>query len=438
MSQQEAAASVAGAVIGGDVPTTSTALAEVPVGQVAPAEILSDDEIRRLYRVAEAFAVGGAYKDIKNAEVAFTKMLVGRTLGLDAATSMQGIHLVEGGIQLHYSTLATFIRVRPGYDYQAFWIKRRRPVVIPVENGERRGEIVGDYLPGYTGKWNVDLDDGRRVTLTEAQFKREPVELELVAFRDEDPLDLREVYGAVVKTIVGGEVRGVSRFTTDDAFQAQLIKVEKDRAAWNTSRRNMLLARAMSNAAKWDVPEVLGGMPTYAPGELEAAREQKSLTAPVGDGDDEGSGIDLGPRVEAIIARATEVGHRGLSNRAAVEMAVGRRSPGVVKDWERRANEALDKFIAEKAEAAKADETNIAAGDPEDEPVLAAEEVVNGEVVDEPTGESVPDLAAQLQESLDVVKAARESETAEPPAEQGEDDPEARLRAHLEAEEENK
>jgi len=328
-------------------------------------ELLSDDEMRRTYRIAESLYMSGAWK-LKNAEQAFAKMVVGRDLGLTPAQSMQGIHIVEGGIQMHYAQLGQFIRAREGYDYRAGWLKET-PIIVDLDGRDPTPEEERRMAAAVEGK----------------------TEVVAVYHEDEEITDLRPIIGAFVEIVVGGERRGISRYTVEDAQQANLIKGDA-RAAWNTSRRNMLLARAMSNAAKWFVPEVFAGMPVYVDGEIP---ERKSITAAVGDGGDEGTGIDLGPKVEAIIARAEALGHRGLSNRGAIELAVGKRAPGVVNEWLGRAKAELDRFEQEKATT---------------EDTVAGGQVVAEEAVPEP----------------------EEEVTAEPV----EDDPQARLDEHLAAE----
>lgn len=308
-------------------------------------ELLSDDEMRRTYRIAESLYLSGAWK-LKNAEAAFAKMVVGRDLGLSPAQAMQGIHIVEGGVQMHYAQLGQFVRAREGYDYRAGWLKTEGSETLNVQTGEtERAPVVAVYHD------------------------------------EEDVTDLRPIVGAFVEFYVGGERRGVSRFTLDDARAARLIK-DSDKAAWNTSPRNMLLARAMSNGAKWFVPEVFGGMPVYTDGEIP---ERKSITAPVADGGDEGTGIDLGPKVDAIIARAEALGHGGLSNRGAIELAVGKRAPGVVNEWLGRAKQELDRFEAERADQ----------GATAEEPVAEPEEEVTAEPVED-------DPQARLSDHLDA------------------------------------
>lgn len=277
-----------------------------------PAQVLSDDEMRRMYRLAESMHLSGAYDDIKQAEQAFVKMMLGRDLGLSPTQAMGGLHLVKGNVSVHYAMLARFINARQddGYAYRPGWI------------------------------YQDDVPEGEP-----AQKYRDAVYLD-----EDDPLDMREVVGCFIVFSIQGQQIGVSRYTLEDAETAGLIKSGLDpRAAWATSRRNMFLARAMSNGVKWLVPEVMGGLPIYVQGEIEEAKP--SVTAPVGEGDDQGTGIDLGPKIDAVIERATELGHRGLMNRARLELQLGKRSPGVVAQFAKDAKEELDRFEAEKAKA---------------------------------------------------------------------------------------
>lgn len=64
-----------------------------------------------------------------------------------------------------------------------------------------------------------------------------------------------------------GEEAGTSRFTLDDAKRAGLVK---SGGPWVQHPRNMVFARAISNAAKWYAPDVFAGNPIYTPDELGA------------------------------------------------------------------------------------------------------------------------------------------------------------------------
>jgi len=326
--------------------TASVALERrAPLAPIS-AGLISDDEVRRMYRIAEALALSGSFKGINKAEQAFAKMIVGRDFGMTPAQSMLGLHLVEGSVMVHYAMLGRFIRERSdeGYAYRTGWIRESR-----YEAGE-----PNEPTP--------------------------PPVREFVWADEDDPADMREVVGASVWFWgEGGQHVGISTFTREDAEKANLIRPGLDqRAAWNTSRRNMYLARAMSNGVKWFVPEVMGGLPIYVEGEIV---ETQSVTAPVGEGGDDGQGIDLGPKVEAIMERARAIGHVGLSNRGALELALGNRAPGVVKQWIKDANAELDRYEEELA----AQDTGDSEVVPDDAMVVAENGVPEGALADEPT-----------------------------------------------------
>jgi hypothetical protein len=63
-----------------------------------------------------------------------------------------------------------------------------------------------------------------------------------------------------------GKIIGHSDFTIEDAAKAGLLS--KD--IWRKYPRNMLFARAISNAHRWFCPEIFGGAPVYTPEELDA------------------------------------------------------------------------------------------------------------------------------------------------------------------------
>lgn len=309
---------------------TGTAIERAPLSHL-PAPLITDDEIRIMYRVAESLAASGKFGDVTKAEHAFAKMMVGRDLGMTPVQAVQALHIVKGGVMVSYSMLAQFIRSRreEGYDYRPGWIK------------------LDPALPGAEG--------GEKV---------------LVWADEEDPLDERTIHGAVVEFYAESKLVGTSTFTIDDARRAKLIK---EGGAWETAPRNMLRARAMSNGVKWFVPEVMGGLPIYVEGEIV---EKADLTEPTGSG--EAQGLDLGPKVEWVIERATELGHAGLANRAAIEVALGSRSPAVVDEWVGRARAELARFETEQAAAA-------VEADPPD-----ADVVVEGEVEPERPEELSP------------------------------------------------
>lgn len=80
----------------------------------------------------------------------------------------------------------------------------------------------------------------------------------------------------------GQELQPRSLFTIQDAATAGLT-TGKNAHSWNHYPRNMLFARAISNAARWHCPELFSGAPVYTPEELGATV------------DDEGEIIDVVP-----------------------------------------------------------------------------------------------------------------------------------------------
>ena len=78
---------------------------------------ISDREFERLWRIGTGLANSRMFKDVEKAEEAFAKILLGRDLGLSPTQSLQGIYLVEGNLQIAATTLASFVRRSPRYDY---------------------------------------------------------------------------------------------------------------------------------------------------------------------------------------------------------------------------------------------------------------------------------------------------------------------------------
>lgn len=69
-----------------------------------------------------------------------------------------------------------------------------------------------------------------------------------------------------------GEQIGSSAFTIEDARKAGIANGDN----WRNYPRNMLFARAVSNGAKWFVPDVFAGAPIYTPDELGAETDPET------------------------------------------------------------------------------------------------------------------------------------------------------------------
>jgi len=74
-----------------------------------------------------------------------------------------------------------------------------------------------------------------------------------------------------IEIMQDGQVIGVSQFGVDDAKAAGLL----DRDNWRKYPRNMLFARAISNAVRWYAPDVFGGTSVYSPDELDLAVDEE-------------------------------------------------------------------------------------------------------------------------------------------------------------------
>ena len=70
-----------------------------------------------------------------------------------------------------------------------------------------------------------------------------------------------------IVVLMDGEIIGESTFTAKDAQKAGLT----NRQNWKSYPRNMLFARAISNAHRFYAPDLFGGAPAYVEGELEAS-----------------------------------------------------------------------------------------------------------------------------------------------------------------------
>lgn len=353
--------------------STELEVREAPAVAVAPQHpsMSSDATIQRAYRKAAALAQSNIYKDVRSAEAVFAKLLVGQSLGLSEAQALS-LYVVEGKIEIPYPMLAQFIRSREGYDYRLGWLK--------LEEGS--DDVVAVWAD------------------------------------EEEPADMREIIGAVVRFTVDGEQRGVYRWTKKDSEQANLIK---DKSAHGKYPRAMYFARALSAGAKAHVPEVFTGMPTlYVEGELPRGEAIGAEIAAAGDGEP-GWGelpIDWTHAVEQRIRRAQSYGHAGLSNRRAIQHQLRSASQTEVQQWLDMADRELRVFR----------DTVGAGEEPSPEPESADERT--------PVAPDAPDATdvdvQQLQSQLSLAEARFTAAQSESEAESARRDVE-RLRAAVDA-----
>jgi hypothetical protein len=183
-----------------------------------------------------------------------------------------------------------------------------------------------------------------------------------------------------------GEDVGTSTFTIDEARAAGLVK---ERSNWIKWPKNMLFARAMSNGVKWFCPDLMGGVPIYTEGDV-----FEGTAAEIGSGQGDGSEPGWGDTrvanaavVEGIIARAQDLGHAGLSDRATAQMTLSGQPDSVVAMWCERAGRELDEFEVRQREVDEVRDREASAG--------AAEQMAT------PMNESEPSEA--LREQLNAV-----------------------------------
>jgi hypothetical protein len=70
------------------------------------------------WRLAQALAASGIFKDVRQAEHAFGRILLGRDLGLSPTHSLMVLDVVEGNARVRSVQLAAWVRQHPKYDYQ--------------------------------------------------------------------------------------------------------------------------------------------------------------------------------------------------------------------------------------------------------------------------------------------------------------------------------
>lgn len=280
---------------------STTALERAPEVPMVPMPVMSEGEIQRTWRVAKALAASRFFKDARQAEAAFAKILLGRDLGLSPTEAMSALHVFDGKVEASADFHATRVKKSEEYDY-----------AVAFETGE----------DGETAACSITFFGPR---------KGEPwVEL------------------------------GVSRFSLEDAGRAGLLKKDN----WKHYPRNMLFARAMSNGVAWYCPEVMGGQRVYAPGEAQDFVDERTIGG-AADGDDVPGPLHedeaLAARAEAVIVRAEELGHAGLANRGATAMALRGQAPERVEEWLTFATTELDKMTEPEDATVVEDEDD---GDP--------------------------------------------------------------------------
>lgn len=164
---------------------------------VAVPPVPSDAEINGLYRMSKALAMSGMFKDVRQAEQAFAKVLIGRDLGLSPTQAMMGIHLIEGKPELSANLQAAFVKRTPGYDFRV------------IEHTDEVCEIAYFRDGEQLGTSRFSMDDARRAGLgSRGPWKSYPRNMLYArAMSNGVAFHCPEVTGGV-KTYVDGELGG--------------------------------------------------------------------------------------------------------------------------------------------------------------------------------------------------------------------------------------
>jgi hypothetical protein len=252
---------------------------------VTPVPVMTDTEIERTWRVAKALAASNFFKDARQAEAAFAKILLGRDLGLSPTEAMQALHVFDGKVEASADFHATRVKRTPGYDYRVAW---------EGQAADKKGAHPGLKC--------------------------------IITYTHED------------------EEIGVSDFSWEDAARAGLTG--KD--VWQKYPRNMLFARAMSNGVAWFCPEVMGSVRVYSEGEVEEVVD--AVEMPSREQEDERLNAvavqfpqPVCARIIGTVERARELGHAGIADVAALEMALLNQDTQAAEDWCAESEAELDR-----------------------------------------------------------------------------------------------
>jgi hypothetical protein len=167
-------------------------------------------------------AESGFFSDAKSAAQCGVKVLAGLEMGIGAFASMTGIHIIKGKPVVGAGIMASRIKSSGKYDYEV------------LENSTSNCEIA-IYEVEFKGSLRELKKEVAKGSLSPGEYKER------------------------VKLIC----LGVSTFSIQDAKSAGTLSND----VWTKFPRNMLFARAMSNAVKWYCPDVFSTS-VYTPEEM--------------------------------------------------------------------------------------------------------------------------------------------------------------------------
>jgi hypothetical protein len=123
-----------------------------PSYEAGPA-LISDAEIDRTFKLANALGASRMFKDVRTGEQAFAKILIGRDLGLSPTESMMGIHIIEGKPEISANLQAAFVKRSERHDYRV------------LELTEEACEIAYFLDEQEIGRSRFTMEDAKRAGL---------------------------------------------------------------------------------------------------------------------------------------------------------------------------------------------------------------------------------------------------------------------------------
>lgn len=201
--------------------TDSTALAvheaapaAAAVVTAGPPALTQPRTLAELRQYAEIMVASGYCKDVKSVAQAVTKMIAGLAQGYDPMTAMNAFHIIEGKLSLTAGEVSARIKRSGKYRQRSWFIDAEGNRIDPTKPNAQVNAAVVEILERVDDTWEA-LDP--------------------------------------------------SVFTKQDAIVAGV----GGKQVWKAYLRNMLYARALTNAARWHCADVFGG-PVYTPEELGA------------------------------------------------------------------------------------------------------------------------------------------------------------------------
>jgi hypothetical protein len=113
-------------------------------------------------QIANAFAASGMFQDARGEAAAITKIIAGRSIGLDPFSSMSGLHVMQGRVEVGSHLIAGAIKRSARYDYR---VREKSSNACRIEFFEL-GESIGVEV------WT--MDHARRAGLASATWQKHP------------------------------------------------------------------------------------------------------------------------------------------------------------------------------------------------------------------------------------------------------------------------